>query len=447
MQIQTKTFSELISEIRSKTQDKEILNFLTELEEKILEREKEFAKEKRMDADEIQILRSLAGSGDSQVKLRFLAQEKELFRLKRELEDALAKTKSLQRQVEELKREKGHLEDENENLSLQIAKARGEREWTAQSMEKERKVLVEEVKRLEARIAELSQDLILTKESMTKKLEEEKINFEKKLMEQAAEHISYQKAQSLYEERTLLQGFYTHIQNHIGGMLGACQMLSERASAMRIPEEVKSSFLGRIFYFPIKFWHAVKVQRKIQMELALLEQMLGQNQNNLTKLQKGLTDFSSFLKWQEPKPEKISLTEVAEAALASVEAQLKNSRIKVTKNWKEVASVVADREMVKSALKEILDNAIEAQPNIGEISISFEEDKFLGFVSVVVSDRGPGVPRHLTEKILQPFFTTKENHSGLGLPRTLRWLSLNGGILEIRSDKPHGEFVLKFPLS
>lgn len=113
----------------------------------------------------------------------------------------------------------------------------------------------------------------------------------------------------------------------------------------------------------------------------------------------------------------------------------------------------ADRGRVKGVFLNLLVNARDAMPQGGEVAI--ETQLFLGdggrqMVAVAVYDSGPGVPLALREEIFNPFFTTKADGSGIGLPAALRTLREHGGDLYLsrRPDGAHGAcFTALFPLS
>ena len=75
--------------------------------------------------------------------------------------------------------------------------------------------------------------------------------------------------------------------------------------------------------------------------------------------------------------------------------------------------VEVDREKMKQVLVNLVKNAIEATPPGGEIVISTRVQEDL--VEVEVTDTGEGIPEELKKRIFLPFFTTKEQGTGLGL--------------------------------
>lgn len=70
----------------------------------------------------------------------------------------------------------------------------------------------------------------------------------------------------------------------------------------------------------------------------------------------------------------------------------------------------------------------------------------LGKVALVrIDDNGPGIPEHVREQIFEPFFSTKEEGTGLGLALARRILEEHGGWLNLRHSGRGAGFVLVLP--
>jgi len=64
---------------------------------------------------------------------------------------------------------------------------------------------------------------------------------------------------------------------------------------------------------------------------------------------------------------------------------------------------------------------------------------------IQVADNGPGIPPDVQDKIFVPFFTTKEDGSGIGLSLSRRIMRLHGGSISVRSSPEEGTtFTLRF---
>jgi two-component system sensor histidine kinase FlrB len=78
------------------------------------------------------------------------------------------------------------------------------------------------------------------------------------------------------------------------------------------------------------------------------------------------------------------------------------------------ALVLGNKVILLSALQNLLDNAIHAAENSGEVNVLIKSS-LMGSIDVVISDNGPGVSAEIQGKIFDPFFTTKTQGTGLGL--------------------------------
>jgi two-component system sensor histidine kinase FlrB len=61
-----------------------------------------------------------------------------------------------------------------------------------------------------------------------------------------------------------------------------------------------------------------------------------------------------------------------------------------------------------------------------------------GECEIAVSDTGPGIAPEIRERIFEPYFSTKERGSGIGLALTMRAMQLQGGTVEVESEAGQG---------
>ncbi len=101
---------------------------------------------------------------------------------------------------------------------------------------------------------------------------------------------------------------------------------------------------------------------------------------------------------------------------------------------------VADAEPVRSALLNLLLNAIEAAGPGGEVSIGLKADG--ATIAIDVRDNGPGPPENLKQTLFEPFVTTKPEGVGLGLALAHRTARDQGGELTWRRENDQTVFCL-----
>ncbi len=109
-------------------------------------------------------------------------------------------------------------------------------------------------------------------------------------------------------------------------------------------------------------------------------------------------------------------------------------------NRLEEVEITTDRDKIDSVFVQLIDNAIEAGRSGGEIEFYSEKDLDEGKLLIYVRDDGRGTKN--PDKIFQPFFTEKENGTGLGLAFVREILTGIGGEIELASSEA-GETVFK----
>lgn len=104
-----------------------------------------------------------------------------------------------------------------------------------------------------------------------------------------------------------------------------------------------------------------------------------------------------------------------------------------------------DAEKLQQALLNLVNNALEAMPDGGELTIRVTTEDDWNLISV--SDSGPGIASDLQDLVFEPFFTRKGAGTGLGLSITKRIIEEHGGSLSISSIPEAGAcFTVRLPL-
>ncbi|WP_234028575.1 ATP-binding protein [Lentibacillus sp. Marseille-P4043] len=120
--------------------------------------------------------------------------------------------------------------------------------------------------------------------------------------------------------------------------------------------------------------------------------------------------------------------------LLKPQAKLKNSIIE----WEQTkdASIYCDRSQMKQVFINLIKNAIEAMDDGGIININVYATDSNVMIDII--DQGTGVPEEIVHKLGEPFFTTKQNGTGLGLMITHQILEHHKAKLEISRNKVKG---------
>jgi len=107
--------------------------------------------------------------------------------------------------------------------------------------------------------------------------------------------------------------------------------------------------------------------------------------------------------------------------------------------------IVGDSDKIKQVLLNLFKNGIEAMTPGGNLSIFVNLDS-PGKVILGVSDTGKGMDKSQVKQVFMPFFTTKSDGSGLGLPFVLKNIEEHGGTVTVESEVDIGTtFIVTFP--
>ncbi len=148
----------------------------------------------------------------------------------------------------------------------------------------------------------------------------------------------------------------------------------------------------------------------------------------------------------KPKLEKCSVNDLVRDVLRFLKHELARQEIQCDIRLDEaVVRTLLDPAHIKQALINLVKNAMQAMSKRGVLSVSTAMK--VAAICIRIQDSGEGIaPEHLS-KIFDPYFTTRENGSGLGLMMTHRIIKEHGGEVEVKSRMGKGtEFVLTLPV-
>ncbi|HEX7334738.1 MAG TPA: ATP-binding protein [Pyrinomonadaceae bacterium] len=102
----------------------------------------------------------------------------------------------------------------------------------------------------------------------------------------------------------------------------------------------------------------------------------------------------------------------------------------------EAACSMMDEGSMRGALMNLILNAIEAMRGGGTLSITVEQTD--QSVRIEIADTGPGIGEEEAKKIFEPFYTTKEQGLGLGMPYAKKIIDQHGGTISLSSQQGEG---------
>ncbi len=144
----------------------------------------------------------------------------------------------------------------------------------------------------------------------------------------------------------------------------------------------------------------------------------------------------------------VNLANVIDSALTQLRAKLDAAKIAISRNYIAGPTVQADAEKLRQVFANLVDNAIDALATIPEgrrIDLFLENGD--GLATVRVRDNGCGIAPEKLDRIFNPFFTTKEKGTGLGMAISKKIVEAHEGAIEVASEVGRGtEFKVMLPL-
>ncbi len=164
-------------------------------------------------------------------------------------------------------------------------------------------------------------------------------------------------------------------------------------------------------------------------------------------------DLLGYARQTDSVMERIHINEAIASVLPLAKRRAEMQNVTISSELDpRLPPIMADVNQLKQVFINILNNAIDAMPQGGEVQVSTREVTGNGIgprVEIAFQDHGVGIsPDHLS-KIFDPFFTTKEDGkgTGLGLPISKRIVERHGGSIEVNSERGQGtRFTIHLPV-
>jgi signal transduction histidine kinase len=154
----------------------------------------------------------------------------------------------------------------------------------------------------------------------------------------------------------------------------------------------------------------------------------------------------SFGRETAPEEQVVRVNDLIADVLTLVEYQMRSDNIDVVTEFDpNLPDVAGDPNQLKQVFLNLVVNAREAMPVGGMLTITtgLSPD---GSAEIAVADTGPGMAPEVAEKVFSPFYTTKEDGSGIGLFLCTNIVNEHGGDLSVSSRPGDGTtFVLTLP--
>lgn len=164
-----------------------------------------------------------------------------------------------------------------------------------------------------------------------------------------------------------------------------------------------------------------------------------------SRLDNIVTEFLDFARPQKPNLQECYLEEIINKNVHFLRPELDKTQISVHDNLNGRSfKLNADPQLLYRSFLNILVNAIQSMEKDGTITINVEEEK--DYYVTSIKDTGKGISEEILGKLFDPFFSTKDKGSGLGLSIVKNIIEGHNGSIRIESKKGSGtKVVIKLP--
>jgi signal transduction histidine kinase len=166
------------------------------------------------------------------------------------------------------------------------------------------------------------------------------------------------------------------------------------------------------------------------------------------RLDKTIRDLLSFARESEPKWTESNLNDVVEETLFFIRQEESSDSPRVVMHLDPgMPEVPMDPQQVQQVLLNLIINARHAVGSAGKVTVVTSSiatvrpgaaGREAEFVEVCVRDDGPGIEPETLVEIFKPFFTTKNQGTGLGLPISRKIVEAHGGVMHVESEPGSG---------
>jgi two-component system, NtrC family, nitrogen regulation sensor histidine kinase NtrY len=168
--------------------------------------------------------------------------------------------------------------------------------------------------------------------------------------------------------------------------------------------------------------------------------------NQVRLLRQISAEFSSFASSPTARPAPVDVPSLVAEVVDPYRTGLEGRIVIENRAIGAMPPARVDRTLIARALANIVENALHAMPGTGRLSI--EGSAADGFVTLEIRDTGVGMDEEALGRVFEPYFSTKTTGTGIGLPIARRNIELNGGTIEVQSQKGVGTTVtVKLPLA
>lgn len=165
-------------------------------------------------------------------------------------------------------------------------------------------------------------------------------------------------------------------------------------------------------------------------------ELLDKVDTNLTAMRTMVQDLLNFTANRQPQWTTIALQPLVRELFGEIHAQCEAQGITMACEIPQGTNLSCDVEMLRSAVRNLLLNAVDALTNGGNLVVRCQRNAH--WLQIDVLDDGDGIPAEVLPRLFDPFYTTKPTGTGLGLSIVERIMECHGGHISVQQCEPRG---------
>jgi len=221
----------------------------------------------------------------------------------------------------------------------------------------------------------------------------------------------------------------------------AQRMVAWREVARRIAHEVKNPLT------PISL-SAQRLKRKYSKELnqPVFDECTQTITDQVKIIRNLVNEFAAFARFPTANPKPCALPPIIEETLALYKEGHQNTNFEFN-IIDDIPLLNLDRQQIKQAMINLIDNAVVSVKNDGSILIALTHDPILKIVRLEVTDNGAGISDEDKTRLFEPYFSTKKAGMGLGLAIVSAIVADHNGMIRVHDNHPRGaKFIIELPV-
>lgn len=161
-------------------------------------------------------------------------------------------------------------------------------------------------------------------------------------------------------------------------------------------------------------------------------------------LKRVVNDFLEYARRPKPEVSEVDLVQMAQDICDLEQGRAKDNRVELSCDGKGVSGR-ADGTQLRRVLLNLVRNAVEASADVDGARVRVSVDESPDTARISVFNSGPKIPDEVLSRVFEPFFTTREKGTGLGLAFAREIIADHGGTISVESNDDGTTFAVELP--